>query len=64
MMITNMFAELNFLKTFLFLSDQCYKDASHYWPLDKSTVFVQDLNKEGIAIGKIHGPWTIKKNAC
>lgn len=24
-------------------------------------MFVQDLNKEGIAVGKIHGPWTIQE---
>ncbi|XP_022780269.1 uncharacterized protein LOC111321599 [Stylophora pistillata] len=39
--------------------DHCYKDTAHYWPLDKSVVYQQDVKGDGSLVGKIHGPWTI-----
>lgn len=41
-------------------SDHCYKDASHYWPLDKSTIYQKDINGDGSLIGKIRGPWSLQ----
>ncbi|KAL9957163.1 hypothetical protein ACROYT_G038767 [Oculina patagonica] len=40
---------------------QCYKDALHYWPMDKSIIFVQDVNADGSKVGRIHGSWSIQE---
>lgn len=44
-----------------FFSGQCYKDALHYWPMDKSIIFVQDVNGDGSKVGRIHGSWSIQE---
>lgn len=40
---------------------QCYKGTSHYWPLDKSIIFIQDTQGDRSRVGRIHGSWTMQE---